>query len=61
EEGHISLSLFDVVDTHNLTIYLKEEASLQKIYGINKSFRSISLFVDEKEAFKAEIEELLPK
>ena len=60
-EDHISLSLLDIVDTHNLTIHLKEEARLQKIYGITKPFQSISLFVDEKETFVEEIEKQLKR
>lgn len=58
-KNHTYLSLFDLIDTNNLTIHLKKENVLNKIYGIDKKYQSISLFVDEKEKFVKKIEAIL--
>jgi len=59
ENGHILLTPFDMLDTHNLTLHLKEEFILNKIYGMQKMFTSISLFVDDYEKFALSIEDLM--
>ena len=58
DKGHVCLSLFDMVDSNNVIIYLKEENTLQKIYGIEKRYTAISLFVDEKDLFVESIEQI---
>ena len=59
DKNHLSLSLFDLIDTNNLTIHLNDENTLNKIYGIDKKYRSISLFVDEKDRFVKKIEKII--
>ena len=56
-----SLSVFDMIDSSNIVIYLNRELILQKIYGIEKPFRSISLFIDEKDCFVEQVEELVAR
>jgi len=59
EKGNIKLSVFDLIDSHNVNLYLHQESTLQKIYGIQKSFSSISIFIDERDAFVAAIQEII--
>jgi hypothetical protein len=58
-KSHICLSLFDLLDSKNIVIYLKNENKLQRIYGIEKKYRSISIFVDERDVFVSKIEEII--
>lgn len=60
-ELHVSLSLFDVLDPKNIILHLDEENKLQKIYGIEKKYRSISIFIDERDAFVTLIDRLITK
>lgn len=60
-ESHICLSLFDMLDSNNIVLHLNEENKLQKIYGIEKRYRSISIFVDERDAFVSLINGLITK
>lgn len=60
-KNHVSLSLFDMLDSKNLDIYLKEENTIQRLYGIEKPYTSISIFVDELETFAEAIEKLISK
>jgi len=57
-ENHCSLSLFEMLDTHNVIIKLKNENTLFKIYGIEKKYTSIAVFVDEVDLFIKEINHL---
>ena len=57
DKFHVCLSLFDLVDTNNLIIHLHKENILYKIYGIEKKYTSISLFVDERDDFFNSIEQ----
>jgi len=59
--SHICLSLFDILDSKNIVIYLNEEKKLQKTYGIEKKYKSISIFVDEKDVFVSRIEHIIMK
>ncbi len=61
EDGHICLSLFEMFDTNNLTIQLKKENTLHKIYGIRKKYKLISFYVDDKELFLDRLEKLIDK
>jgi len=60
-KSHICLSLFDILDSKNIVIYLNEEKRLQKIYGIEKQYKSISIFIDEKDVFVSRIEHIIAK
>lgn len=52
---HVSLSVFDLLDTHNIIIKLRNENTLSKVYGIEKKYTSIAVFVDEVDLFLKEI------
>lgn len=58
-KDHICLSLFEMLDTNNIIIKLRNENTLYKIYGMEKKYTSISLFVDEKDLFVAEVEQVI--
>jgi len=45
----IKLSPLDLVDTHNIILKLDRTHILHKIYGIEKEYKSIAVFIDEKE------------
>lgn len=47
----VKLSLLDDFESHNVLIYLKKPYVLKGLYGINKTYQVIALFVDEKERF----------
>ncbi len=51
EKSYTSLSIFDMLDSHNIVITLRSEHSLHKIYGIQKKFIAIAIFVDEADRF----------
>lgn len=59
EKSHVCLSLFDLLDSNNIVIHLNDENKLQKIYGMEKKYRSISLFIDESDLFVETIEEII--
>ena len=58
-KAHVNLSLFDLLDSKNIVIHLNTENKLQKIYGIEKKYKSISIFVDEKDDFANRIEQII--
>ena len=47
-----SLSLLKDIDPFNTVIHLKEPHSLKGLYGIERTFRVLTLHLDEKENFK---------
>lgn len=51
DKGNTQLSIFDLLDTHNLTVFLNKPLILYKIYGMQKEYTSISFFIDEKDVF----------
>jgi len=58
DKDHLKLSVFDMLDAHNVIIYLNKTHLIHRIYGIQKQYKSIALFVDDKELFVRKIEEL---
>ena len=52
------LSPFGDLEGHNVYIGLKRECTLSGLYGINRKFRAIALFVDNKEDFRKQIESI---
>ena len=48
-----------MLDTNNVTLELKNENILYKLYGIEKKYESISLYIDEKEKFIDAIEKII--
>jgi len=53
------LSFLGESEGHNIVIHLKKENTLIGLYGMNKKFKSIALFVDEKAKFKLLLENKL--
>ena len=56
---HVKLSAFDMLDAHNVIIYLNQTQLIHRIYGIQKQYKAIALFVDDKELFVRKIEEII--
>ncbi len=59
DKEHIKLSAFDMLDAHNIIIHLNQKHTIDRIYGIQKSYKSIALFVDDKDVFVGKIEEII--
>lgn len=55
----VSLSVFDMLESHNLIIYLNASNILEKLYGLKKEYNAIGVFVDEKEKFVNTLNESL--
>lgn len=52
EDGSVvKFSALGDFDSHNIILHLKEETILYKIYGMQKRFKSLALYMDEKELF----------
>ncbi len=51
DKNFIALSAVDLLDPHNVVLHLNEKQTLHKIYGIEKEFSSIAIYVDDKERF----------
>lgn len=45
------LSFLGEMDSHNIIIRLRTERTLFGLYGINRSFKTIAFYVDDKETF----------
>lgn len=54
----VKFSALGNLDTHNIILYLKEETILQRVYGIKKPFKALAIYMDEKEAFVSQLNEL---
>jgi len=59
DKSYTSLSIFDLLDSHNLVIHLNETQTLHKIYGMQKNYKSIAVYIDDKDAFVQEMEMLI--
>lgn len=55
----IPLSPLDVLDSHNIIIDLKEEHTLNRMYGLTSEFMSIAIYVDEKDRFVEHLTRLI--
>ena len=55
----VQFSPLGLLDTHNLIIRLKNEHVLNRIYGIEKKYEAVAIYVDEKEKFVGEIKALI--
>ncbi len=54
-----TLSPLGTLDGHNVIITLKEENILNSLYGFEKKYKTLALFVDDKEVFVESINTLL--
>ncbi len=59
EQQVIKLSPVGDIDSHNIVLYLNEEQILDKFYGFTKTFKTIAFFVDDKEKFGNELQEMI--
>lgn len=55
----IYLSVFGKLDSINLILHLKDENTLFKLYGLKKKYKSIAIFVDDRDRFTSHIETIL--
>jgi hypothetical protein len=53
------LSILGALEGHNIVITLNKENTLVGLYGIKKKYKILALHVDDKQGFKATIENLL--
>ena len=51
------LSPLGELDAHNVLLFLKEERTLQGLYGQAKNYQNLAIYVDQPEAFKKMLEE----
>lgn len=54
-DSTVMLSALGELETQNLVIHLKHKFTLKRIYGLESSFKSIGIFVDEKDRFLEEL------
>lgn len=52
------LSVLGALEGHNVVITLKKENSLIGLYGIKKNYKVLALHVDDKQDFKATLDEM---
>ncbi len=57
----IPFSPFDLLDNHNIIIQLKKEHTLNRIYGFQKKYTNIAIYVDDKERFVEEVKNRINK
>ena len=55
------LSFLGELESHNIILHLKEENTLIGLYGIQRKFKRLVLFVDEKGAFKNQLQAIIEK
>ena len=55
------LSFLGALESHNIILHLKEENMLIGLYGIQRKFKRLALFVDNKAAFIDQLNALLIK
>lgn len=59
EDGSIvKFSALGNMDNHNIILHLKEETTLQKVYGMQKPFKALAIYMDEKALFVNQLNEL---
>lgn len=57
EEPTCKLSPLGDLDSHNVLLHLKEATTVEGLYGMKKTCRTLALHLDEKESFKQTLEE----
>jgi len=58
EDGSVvKFSALGGFGTHNIVLHLKEENILHRVYGIQKPFKSLAIYIDEKELFVSQLDE----
>ena len=59
DKSIVQFSPLGMLDTHNVIIRLKSEHVLNRIYGLEKKYTAIAIYVDEKEKFIEKINKKL--
>lgn len=59
DKSIISLSPIGALTPHNVVVHLKEAATLQQLYGMEKTYKALAFYVDDKERFTKQLKELL--
>jgi hypothetical protein len=53
------LSFLGTLESHNIILHLKEEHTLVGLYGIQRKFKRLALFIDDKTEFKNQLNAIL--
>ncbi len=56
-----SLSSFGKLEGHNVVIAVRNERMISGLYGRNRKFRTLALFVDNKDEFKRQVDQLIAR
>lgn len=59
DKSIVQFSPLGMLDTHNIIIRLKSEHVLNRIYGLEKKYTAIAIYVDDKERFVEEINKVI--
>lgn len=59
EKLNRKLSVFGDLESHNVILHLKTENTLKGLYGINRKFKSLALFVDDHLEFEKKINRVI--
>ena len=57
----IRFSVFDILDPHNVIIHLNKERTLHKIYGFEKKYQSLAIYVDDAALFVNKVKAAISK
>ncbi len=60
KDSTIHLSPFQMIDSTNLVIHVSKPLSIDRLYGIQKTYSSIGLWVDDRDTFVQQINSLQP-
>jgi hypothetical protein len=55
------LSFLGALESHNIILHLKEENSLIGLYGMQRKFKRLAFFIDQKAVFKDQLNAILIK
>ncbi len=59
DKSVVPFSPLGTLGEYNVILHMKEEIRFSGIYGLKRKAKSIAIFVDEKESFKNQLQELL--
>lgn len=59
DKSIVQFSPLGNLDNHNIIIHLYNENILYKIYGLKKKYKSIAVYVDDKDRFVEDIKQLM--
>jgi len=59
DKSIVQFSPLGNLDNHNVIIHLHNENVLHKIYGLQKKYKSIAVYVDDKDRFVEDVTQLM--